>query len=48
MTFQRQRVFVNKMGVTLQDLAVVTLIKTLPHPCLLINHVVGMVENIGE
>ncbi|ABX23353.1 hypothetical protein SARI_03537 [Salmonella enterica subsp. arizonae serovar 62:z4,z23:-] len=48
MAFQRQGMFVNKMGVALQDFTVVTLIKPLTHTGLLINHIIGMVEDVGE
>ena len=45
---QREGVFVNKMRITLQYFTVVALIKALPHARLLINDVIGMVENIGK
>lgn len=48
MAFQRQGMFVNKMGVALQYFTVVTLIKPLTHTRLLINHVIGMIKDVGE
>ena len=48
MTLQRQRVLINKVGVALQNFAVVALIETLTHMGLLVNDAVGMVEDVGE
>ncbi len=48
MALQRQGVLINEMGVALQDLTVVTLVKSLPHPRLLINNVISMVKDVGK
>ena len=48
MALQRDSVFINKMGIALQDFAVVTLIETLTHMGLLVNDAVGMVQDVGE
>ncbi|MNE29155.1 hypothetical protein D3C80_1226270 [compost metagenome] len=48
MTFQRQRMLVNKVRVTLQNFAVVAFVKPLAHPRLLINHGISMVEDVGK
>ncbi len=45
---QPQRVVINKVRVAFQNVAVVTLVKTLTHTRLLVNHAFGMVQDIGE
>ena len=47
-TFQGDRVFINKTGIPLQNFAVIALVKSLPHTRLLINNVISVVENIGK